>query len=894
MSPITRIQDALQFIDPTARDTWVRMGMAIKSELNEDGFDLWESWSQQADSFNDKDTRSTWKSIRVGGGGVTIGTLFHEAQANGWRDDGSYQKQTSEELAERRRIAAEREQQDEADIAKEREQTSAWAAMIWKSATEAKADHPYLTRKQISPVSTLREALAGLVSEILGYVPKSGGEPLAGRLLVIPVVQDRQIATLELIDESGRKTALAGRGTKTGGFWATARLPTGNGAGLTLLIGEGVATVLSASEATVQPAVASLSSGNLQAVAKLMRERYPAAALVILADLVKKTGEPDSHAIEAARSVNGLLAVPDFVTARQYDMTDFNDMATICGSEAVAQAITNANEPASGETSSDFDGNGWPAPQPLAAKIEPAEPYPLDALPDSIRAAIEEVVGFVKAPVPLVASSALAALSLACQAHIDAKRAEKLHGPVGVFLLTIADSGDRKSTCDGFFTQAIRDYVQAQAESAKPAQEIYRAELKAWKAKCDGVQEKIRQLAKNNKPTADMESALRGLEHNKPEQPRVPRLLYADATPEALAYSLSKQWPSGGVVSAEAGIVFGSHGMGKDSLMRNLGLLNQLWDGTSLTIDRRSSESFTVRGARLTVALQVQEQTLREFFTRSGALARGTGFLARFLVAWPESTQGQRPFTDPPANWPHLAAFHRRIATILDQPVPIDEDGALTPAMLSLAPDAKAAWVEYYNGIERELSSSGEFYDVRDVASKSADNAARLAALFQMFEESKDAIGLAAFRSASFIAAWHLRESRRFFVELSRPAKLTDAARLDSWLIKYCQQECKHLVSTREAQRFGPIRIKENLDIAIFELEELGRLKVTRDGSRISIKLNPALLIREMSVTDKFATATPATFATQEVERGRTVATVTTVAVANPLRADSGTVEVEI
>jgi putative DNA primase/helicase len=106
-----------------------------------------------------------------------------------------------------------------------------------------------------------------------------------------------------------------------------------------------------------------------------------------------------------------------------------------------------------------------------------------------------------------------------------------------------------------------------------------------------------------------------------------------------------------------------------------------LWDGGSLTIDRRTSESFTVRGARLTVALQVQEPTLREFFTRSGALARGTGFLARFLVAWPESTQGIRhsPSTGWACDWPHLAAFHRRIAAILDQPAPIDDDGALTP-----------------------------------------------------------------------------------------------------------------------------------------------------------------------------------------------------------------------
>ena len=296
-------------------------------------------------------------------------------------------------------------------------------------------------------------------------------------------------------------------------------------------------------------------------------------------------------------------------------------MAQLCGVEAVERAIANASAPARAEhqpgeenaPAGDSEGNGWPDPQPLAVKVEP-EPYPLDALPLPIRAAVEEVAGFVKAPVPMVASSALAALSLAIQAHVDAKRAEKLHGPVGLFLLTIADSGERKSTCDGFFTRAIRDYEEAQAEATKPILKDHRAAIEAWEAKRGGVKESIRQLAKAGKPTASMESALRDLEHDKPEPPRIPRLLYADATPEALAYGLAKQWPSGGVVSAEAGIVFGSHGMGKDSVMRNLGLLNQLWDGTSLTIDRRSTESFTVRGARLTVALQVQEPTLREFF----------------------------------------------------------------------------------------------------------------------------------------------------------------------------------------------------------------------------------------------------------------------------------------
>jgi len=497
--------------------------------------------------------------------------------------------------------------------------------------------------------------------------------------------------------------------------------------------------------------------------------------------------------------------------------------------------------PAVSKPAGDSECVGWPDPQPLTAKIEP-EPYPVDALPDAIRAAVEEVAGFVKAPVPMVASSALAALSLACQAHSDAKRAEKLHGPVGLFLLTIADSGERKSTCDGFFTQAIRCYEEVQAQNAKPILKDYQADIDAWEAKRGGIKEKIRQFAKEQKSTSAMESALRALEHAKPEPPRIPRLLYADATPEALAYGLAKQWPTGGVVSAEAGVVFGSHGMGKDSVMRNLGLLNQLWDGASLTIDRRTSESFTVRGARLTVALQVQEPTLREFFTRSGALARGTGFLARFLVAWPESTQGHRPFTEAPANWPHLAAFHRRIAAILNQPAPLDEDGALTPSMLALDPAAKAAWVEYHDAIESELASGGELYDVRDVASKSADNAARLAALFQMFEGAGGAIGVDAFEGASRIAAWHLSEARRFFGELALPAELADAVRLDAWLIEYCQRERTHLVGKSFAMQYGPLRKRDTLDAAIRELAELDRLQVRRDGKRATLAINPALL----------------------------------------------------
>lgn len=204
------------------------------------------------------------------------------------------------------------------------------AMQIWKSSIPAPIDNPYLLRKQIPSVASLREIDASAAAKILGYAPQSKGEPLAGRLLVVPVKIGDALSTMELIDGDGRKSALAG-GAKARGYWAAQPLPDGDGADLKFLIGEGVATGLSAREATGYPVIAALSSGNLLAVAKWMRARYPSAVLVILADLLKSTGKPDPHAIEAALAVAGRLAIPE--------IGDFNDMMQHRDSETVRAAI---------------------------------------------------------------------------------------------------------------------------------------------------------------------------------------------------------------------------------------------------------------------------------------------------------------------------------------------------------------------------------------------------------------------------------------------------------------------------------------------------------------------------------------------------------------------------
>jgi len=749
---------------------------------------------------------------------------FSTGLVESWRAERSRQ-QTPDEREDFRQYVDQAKAEAEAARREDQAQAARKAATIWDAATPATDAHPYLTRKGV----------------------KAHGLRLHNGLLVVPMRDSAgELHSLQFIRANGTKRYL------TDGRVSACYFSIGN-PGNRVCIAEGYATAASIYEATGYAAAVAFDCGNLRAVAEAIQAKYPAATLILCADDDYRTqGNPGvTKATEAARAVGGLVAIPDFGAERPDDATDFNDLAKHRGADAVKRSVASARAPDEESPQPDAPGAAagqeWPEPQALTAKVQP-EPYPTDALPETIRAAVEEVQAFVKAPIPLVASSALSALSVTVQPHVDVLRADKLRGPVSLDLLNIANSGERKTTSDGFFTSSLREYEEQQREAAGPKIKKYLADKAAWDAERDGLLMAIKAASKSasnkdSKPIDVLRLKLEELQKREPEAPRVPTLLLGDDTPENLAWRLAKQWPASGVVSSEAGVILGAHAMNSESIMRNLSLLNVLWDGGTLPIGRRTSESFTVRGARLTMGLQVQEATLRAFIEKAGKLARGSGFLARFLVAWPESTQGFRPFTEAPPSWPHLAAFHKRIAALLAKPMPISEDGTLTPAMLTLAPDAKTAWIAFHDAIEGELRNGGELYEVRDVAAKTADNAARLAALFQVFEHGiGGAVGLEVFEGASRIAAWHLNEARRFFGELALPVELADAARLDSWLLDYCRRERKHAVGKNYVRQYGPLREGGRLDAAIRELADLDRVRLSKEGRQRTIRVNPALI----------------------------------------------------
>lgn len=738
-----------------------------------------------------------------------------------WKANIGRQLAPAEAAAQRQHLDAARRQR-EADVERRRTEAKDRARQLWKSGTPG-AEHAYLSRKGVKPY----------------------GVRVANGLLLVPMLNATgELCSVQTIDGNGEKRFLAG-GQKQGCYHAIGK-PNGS-----ICIAEGYATAATIHQATGHAVAVAFDCGNLEPVARALRAKYPGVRITVCADDDAETpGNPGlTRARHAAASVGGFVAVPEFGQNRPSGATDFNDVGdadAIRGAigRAVAPDMSTPQPAAQNTTAAVLEAGEWPELQSLKVDSGAAQkPYPLVALPSLIRDAVTEVRDYAQAPEPLVAASALSAVSVAAQGLADVQRDEGLTGPIGVWLLTIADSGERKSTADRYFSEPIREYERDQAEAYKPTVAKYRAAKDAWDAQLAGLRDAIKQAAKSGNDTADDVRRLELLQLDEPAEPRVPRLLYSDATPEALAHGLAR-WPSAAVISAEAGAVFGAHAMQRESITRNLAQLNGLWDGGEIRVDRRrEGGSFVVKGARLTIGLQVQEPALREFCDKAGPLARGIGFFARFLYAHPPSNQGNRPYKEPPENWPALARFHRRLDELLSAEPQLNDRGELAPPVLTLTTDAKAAWIRFYNDVESELGIGGKLGDVRDVASKAADNVVRLAALFHIVETGAvGAIDAAHVVAAGRIVAWHLNEARRFLGDFALPPALVNANRLDAWLLDYCRAHSVGSVGRRVLQNLSPVREGKKLDEALGELEDAGRVRVRQDGRKRTVEVNPALL----------------------------------------------------
>jgi len=319
-------RSALQYVPANlARDEWARVGMAIKSEFPDStGCDLFTEWSATADGYDLQATRSTWQSIKAGGG-VGIGTLLHMAKENGYalpKSDQAPSKPDPEISARLAREKIEREQVAKAEQQAAHDRAASEAALLWRDASETGAS-AYLVRKNVQPHG-LRFAADGRV-----LVPLRDA---AGELWNV-----QRIAPSQPTDGGTDKLFL--KGGRKSGLWHVLGDVGSDAAGpAVLLIGEGYATAASLHEATSRPVACAFDAGNLSHVAKALRTQYPAALLVLCGDDDVQTFAVKGHnpgrdkATAAARAVHGLAVFPENLPEGG---SDFNDLHHAAGLEAV-------------------------------------------------------------------------------------------------------------------------------------------------------------------------------------------------------------------------------------------------------------------------------------------------------------------------------------------------------------------------------------------------------------------------------------------------------------------------------------------------------------------------------------------------------------------------------
>ncbi len=168
-------------------------------------------------------------------------------------------------------------------------------------------------------------------------------------------------------------------------------------------------------------------------------------------------------------------------------------------------------------------------PRPLRRQIAAAERYPLEALGDILGDAAKVIYERIQAPQQVCAQSVLAAATLAVQGHADIHLPIGQSRPLSAFFMTIATSGERKSSCD-------MEALKPMNKKEELLREVYQKDQFEWQNKkeaWDAARGEILKKQKKDTPPEFITNQL-NLLGLSPEPPLTPLLTCPEPTFEGI------------------------------------------------------------------------------------------------------------------------------------------------------------------------------------------------------------------------------------------------------------------------------------------------------------------------------------------------------------------------
>ena len=465
-------------------------------------------------------------------------------------------------------------------------------------------------------------------------------------------------------------------------------------------------------------------------------------------------------------------------------------------------------------------------PQPLIREIPPPADYPDHAL-GPLGEAVEAAAGETQCPIAIAAASALAVASLATQSMADVVTLGGIK-PLSLYLLTIAASGERKSSADRVLLRGLREVEETEVAAYAAAFERWTKDQKIFAAKEKAA---LRLLEGKGGKRLEGEADLRAL-GPEPAAPVLPYRTMTEPTLEGMFRSFLHGQPSQGLLTDEAGSFLAGHAMNQDNRTKTLAGLNALWDGAPIDRTRAGDGCFRLYGKRLAVHLMTQPAVAHAFL--SDGLAADTGFLARCLMTEPASRIGTRYSHTAKPNPYALETFAARLKAILAAPVPLADDGrSLKPRLLKLSPQARVVLTQFADEVEAESGPGKAYSHVTGTASKAAEQACRLAGVMTMWADLEATeVPFDMMASGIELSAFYLGEASRLSSAATVSQEIAAAERLRRWLLADWPDAD---IAKVEIMNRGPGCVRESgrADAACALLERHGWLVPNPEGQHL-------------------------------------------------------------
>ncbi|QTF10217.1 DUF3987 domain-containing protein [Brenneria izadpanahii] len=455
--------------------------------------------------------------------------------------------------------------------------------------------------------------------------------------------------------------------------------------------------------------------------------------------------------------------------------------------------------------------------------------FPSEKIPDVLRDAISAVSSKTQAPIPLIFASAMAPIALLAQGMIDVSPKDGLTFPVSCNFLTVAESGERKSTVDKIFMQPIHEHEKIAYLKHQEDLKKYKFELDIWEMELSAIKNNLKNNTRKKLPTDDVKAQLMEHFQNEPQLPRKVQLLANDITPAALQHLLHTGGGSLALHSSEGGEIINSQAF------KNLALLNELWDGMPISVTRRHSESYKIFGSRLSANIMVQNAPLHKYLKHAHEQVRGSGFLARFFFSFPISTIGTR-IGNMNNNYHNLILpYYSRLNQMLNHYLGTLTSKNKNRTLLHFSPDAKNRWIYLCDQIERRVGVNGDYFSIRDFASKEGNKIARMAALFHYFSNEDGDITLENVENAVAVCQWYLSEALRILTP--EPQYISDANVLYEWLIERFHMNNFQPIKKNHIRQYGPNSLRQytRFESALRYLHDTGKIQVAPYGKTIFV-----------------------------------------------------------